>query len=208
MNVTYKTQITIHADVDSAWGVIARQNFSQDYFPEIKKNFSGMSDYVFSTHKNTDRVMPSYTAPNPAIEWAMGVIGRQNFSQDYFPEIKTDLSGMSDYVLRTHKNIDRVLPSYTIPKKAIGWVTGGSNDIRLTRKDVHANIEAIDIELIEKGEYTTIKIEVAYAPKLDKNFFLAHRCVRGLIKTKLAVLKQELEENNSEITFFAAVKNY
>ena len=146
MNTIYKTQMTVHADVENVWDAITQQRFVKDFFPEIKK----------------------------------------------------DLSNLSDYVFRTHKNTERLLPAYMLPNHVIGWAKGGATDIRLPRKDVNANIKTIDIELIAKGENTKIKIEVDYSPKFDKNFFLAHRCVRGLMEIKLAILKQEIEANNNQ----------
>lgn len=125
-------------------------------------------------------------------------ISRTNFAKDFFPEIKKDLSVMGEYVRSTHKNAGQTNPDYMIPRQAIGWTTGGGTRIELPRKDLHANIESIDVQLIDDGNNTVVTVEIIYAPDFDRNFLFAHRCVRGLTNIKLAVLKQDLEANNHQ----------
>ena len=139
------------------------------------------------------------------VEEAWNAITQKNFVKEFFPEIKKDISNLGEYVLRTHKNLEQLAPSYMVLNQAIGWANSGTTEIKLPRKDVDANIESIDILLINKGEYTTVKVEVNYSPKIGKNFFLAHRCVRGLIAIKLAVLKKDLELNNNQIGWSPAI---
>ena len=82
-----------------------------------------------------------------------------------------------------------------IPYRAIGWTTGAGTAIDLVRKDLHANIESIDFQLIDKENHIVVAVEVTYAPDRDRKFFFTHRCIRGLINIKLAVLKQDLDTN-------------
>ena len=79
---------------------------------------------------------------------------------------------------------------YAISGQAIGWNKVAGTDIRLPRKDVNANIDAVDIKLEELGNYTKVIVVVTYDPRIvDKHFILAHRCIRGLFGIKLNVLK-------------------
>ena len=132
-------------------------------------------------------------------------VTQSSFAKAFFPEIKKDLTCMGEYVRKTHKNAEQVLPSYMIPHRAIGWTTGAGTTIELPRKDVHANIESIDLQLDEQGNNTIVSIEVVYAPNIDKHFFFTNRCVKGLMDIKLAVLKQDLETDSHQAGWEAAL---
>ena len=152
MNTTYSKVITIKADADSTWDAITRTRFVQDFLPEVKK----------------------------------------------------DLSGMGDYIRRTHPNATLVAPEYVVRGQAMGWSAGAGTVIRLPRKDVEANIENVEIRIEAQGEYTKVTFEVQYAPELGKHYFLAHRCVRGLFGMKLDVLKKDLETSKAQIDWMPA----
>ena len=125
-------------------------------------------------------------------------ITQADFVKDFFPEIKKDLSAMGEYVRSTHKNAGQTNPDYMIPHRAAGWTTGAGTRIELPRKDVHAIIESIDLQLADSGNSTVVAIEITYAANFDRHFLFAQRCVRGLINTKLTVLKQELETDSHQ----------
>lgn len=137
-----------------------------------------------------------------ATTWA--AMNQTRFVKDFLPEVKKDLQGMGEYVLRTHPNADQVAPDYVASGEAMGWSTGAGTAIRLPRKDVEANIESVDIRVEDQGEYTKVRIEVNYAPDFDKHFILAHRCVRGLFGMKLNVLKKDLESSSKQIDWMPA----
>ena len=59
---------------------------------------------------------------DPEVVWA--AITETDFTKDYFPEIKKDLSAMGEYVQRTHQRRDTVSPDYVIPGQAMGWTNG------------------------------------------------------------------------------------
>ena len=143
MNTEFTAQITVYADIETVWRSLTQADFIKEYFPEIKKNLSGMGKYIQSTH------------PNPKLTSA----------------------------------------TYLIPRRAIGFTSGAGIDITLPRKDLQANIESIDIQLKEKGGTTKIKMAVVYTAGLGRSFFLVHRCIRGLMNIKLAVLKQDIESD-------------
>ena len=120
-------------------------------------------------------------------------ITQTRFVQDFLPEVKKDLSGMGEYIRRTHPNATLIAPDYVAPGQAMGWSAGAGTAIRLPRKDVEANIESVEIRLEAQGETTKVTFAVQYAPQFGKHYFLAHRCVRGLFNLKLNVLKKDLE---------------
>ena len=153
MIMNYKTQISVHADLEAVWDAVIHSDFIKDYFPEIKK----------------------------------------------------DLTGMSTYILNSHRNPGQTFPTYVIPRHALGWTAGAGIDIALPRKDVRANFESIDIHLVSNGAKTKIMVETVYAPELNKDFFFVLRCIRGLMKIKLAVLKQDLEANDKQISWKTAL---
>lgn len=130
------------------------------------------------------------------IEDTWEAITQPSFVKEFLPEIKKNLTELGTYVRNTHSSVDRVQPCYAIPGQAIGWNKVAGVDIRLPRKDVNANIDAVDIKLEEHGNNTRVIIEVTYNPRFGKHFILAHRCIRGLFGIKLNVLKNELEANN------------
>ena len=131
-------------------------------------------------------------------------IARESFVKDFLPEVKKDISAMGEYIQTTHRNASSVLPSYAVTGRAIGWNTGAGKTIRLPRKDVHANIEAVDIQLESHENDTKVTIEVTYNPKVGKNFMLANRCVRGLFSIKLNVLKQDIEPDYQHTSWLPA----
>ena len=139
------------------------------------------------------------------IESVWNSVTQPGFIKNFFPEIKKDLSEMGKYVRATHPNPNEVSPVYAIPQRALGWTSGAGIQIALPRKDVKANIESIDIRLVAKGAKTQIIIETDYSPKLDRNFWFAHRCIRGLINIKLAVLKRNLEADRNNVAWEAAL---
>lgn len=139
------------------------------------------------------------------IDSIWNAVTRPNFANEFFPEIKKDLSVMGKYIQSTHKNAASVLPEYMVPNRSLAWTTGAGTTIELPRKDIHANIESIDIQLEEKGKNTVVSIEVVFAPDFDNHFFFAHRCIRGLMNIKLAVLKQELETDSHQAGWEAAL---
>ena len=62
----------------------------------------------------------------------------------------------------------------------------------------------VEIQLEADGASTKVTILVAYNPKLGKNFFRTHRCVRGLFNIKLDVLKKYFETNFKEVDWVPA----
>ena len=146
MNITYKSQITINADIDAAWALVTQQNFVKDYFPEIKKNTVQMGQYIQSTHKNPYEIFPDYMIPN----------------------------------------------------RSMGWTTGAGIKISLPRKDVEANIQAIDITFQRHGKDTQISIEVTFEPIFNKNIVFAAYCIRNMVKAKLRAFKQDIDVTHHE----------
>lgn len=147
----------------------------------------------------------TYTAKttiNADIEDTWEAITQPNFVKEFLPEIKKNMNELSAYVRNTHRNAESVQPTYAVRGQAIGWNKVAETDIRLPRKDVNANIDAVDIKLEERGNYTRVIVEVTYNPRIGKNFMLAHRCIRGLFGIKLNVLKKELEAdtNRTQLT--------
>ncbi len=142
---------------------------------------------------------------NTDIESVWNAVTHTGFIKNFFPEIQKDLSEMGEYVRATHRSPNNVLPDYSTPQRALGWTSGAGLHITLPRKDVQANIESIDICLESKGDKTRIMIATVYAPRLDKNFRLAHRCIRGLMNIKLAVLKRDLEADRNPVAWEAAL---
>jgi carbon monoxide dehydrogenase subunit G len=132
---------------------------------------------------------------NASIEDAWEAITKPSFVKEFLPEIKKNINEMSSYVRTTHRNAENVQPCYAVYGQALGWNKVAGTDIRLPRKDVEANIDAVDIKLEERGNNTRIIVEVTYNPRVGKNYLLAHRCIRGLFNIKLNVLKKELEAN-------------
>ena len=133
------------------------------------------------------------------IEDTWETISQPSFVKDFLPEIKKTTHELSPYICNKHRNTKSVQPSYAVFCQAIGWNKVAGTDIRLPRKDVKANIDAVDIELEERGNNTRVIVEVTYNPRLGKNYLFAHRCVRKLFNIKLNVLKQELETNIDRI---------
>lgn len=129
----------------------------------------------------------------PDAVWA--AMTETDFTKDYFPEIKKDLSAMGEYVQRTHQRRDTVSPDYAIPGQAMGWTTGASTKIRIPRKDVEANIQAIDVQIVLRGENTQIAIEVTFDPEFNTNLVFVCHCVRAMVNAKLKALKQDIETN-------------
>lgn len=99
-------------------------------------------------------------------------------------------------IINDAQHISLGSPSYVDQDLVIGWVTGAKTSIRLPHNEVDANIEAVEIQLEAQGDTTKVTILVAYNPKFDKNFLLAHRSVRGLFGTKLNVLKRNFESDS------------
>lgn len=132
------------------------------------------------------------------IETVWNAVTQPTFTPAFLPEIKKDLSGMGEYIRKTHRNAAHVFADYMIPHRAMGWTTGAGINIALPRKDVYTNIESIDFRFIEKSSHTIVTIEVIYTPKLNKHYFFVHRCIRGLMNMKLKVLKQELETDTHQ----------
>lgn len=139
------------------------------------------------------------------IDSTWNAVTRPNFVKEFFPEIKKDLSRMGKYIQSTHKNAASVLPEYMVPHRSLGWTTGAGTVIELPRKDIHANIESIDIRFEEKGRNTTASMEVVFAPDFDNHFLFVHRCIKGLMNIKLAVLKQDLETDSHQAGWEAAL---
>ena len=109
------------------------------------------------------------------------------------------MSEVSQYVRNTHRSTQCIQPSYTVHGEAIGWNKVAGTDICLPRKDVKANIDAIDIKLEDQGNTTKVIFEITYNPQVGKNYLLAHRCIRGLFNIKLNVLKRDLEADTNRV---------
>ena len=139
------------------------------------------------------------------IEDTWETISQPDFVKDFLPEIKKTTNELSPYVRTKHRNAKSVQPSYAVLGRAIGWSKVAGTDIRLARKDVNANIDAVDIKLEERGSNTRVIVEVTYSPRLGKNYFLEHRCIRGLFNIKLNVLKQEIETDVNRIQLSPAL---
>lgn len=152
MNTTYKKTINIQADIDTTWEAITATQFAAEFLPEVKK----------------------------------------------------DITGMGQYVQHTHRNAERVMPAYVTPGQAIGWTAQAGNRIELPRQDTQAKIQAVDIEVTDRGEYTEVTIEVNYQPRLDRMFFETRRCLNGLFDIKANVLKNDLETNQETEVFVPA----
>lgn len=120
------------------------------------------------------------------------IIKRSDFVHDFFPEIKKR-QGKNQTIKQA------VLPSYAILEKFINWTHGSGLDISLQRNDLQANIESIEIGLEPKSMGTKVKLKVIYAPNLDKDFIFVNRCVRELMKMKLAVLKQDVNNRGDRL---------
>ena len=127
-------------------------------------------------------------------------ITHESFTKDFLPEVKRNTQGMSEYIQTTHKNSRRVSPSYVIPGRAVSWNANLGTVIRLTRKDIHAQVETVEIRLEEQGAYTKVMLNVDYQHKLGRGMILAFKCIRGLFKIKLSVLKKELEMDHELIS--------
>lgn len=69
MNITHKTTIKIQADQMQVWEAITQTRFVQDFLPEVKKDLTGMGEYVRNTHQNTQRVLPAYAVTGKNIAW-------------------------------------------------------------------------------------------------------------------------------------------
>jgi len=106
-------------------------------------------------------------------------ISSYSFVKNYLPEVRGNKE-----------------PSYIIPLYNVGWSNGFGKIFTLPRKDVKGNLEYINIEIRAKRQNTWITIEVSFSPYFGKNYFLAHKCIRGLFSHKLKVLKQEIERKN------------
>ena len=132
-------------------------------------------------------------AADVATTW--DAITAPRFVKDFLPEIKKDLQGMGEYVKATHPRMNHVGPDYVAHEEAIGWSAGAGTAIRLPRKDVEANIEAVDIQVEGQRGFTKVRIDVQYAPEVGNRYILARRCVRGLFGMKLDVLKKDLEKH-------------
>ena len=139
------------------------------------------------------------------IEDTWETISKPGFVKDFLPEIKKTTNELSPYVRNKHRNAKSVQPSYAVLGQAIGWSNVAGTDIHLARKDVNANIDTVDIKLEEHGNNTRVIVEVTYNPRPGNNYLLAHRCIRGLFKIKLNVLKQELETDVNRIQLSPAL---
>ena len=146
----------------------------------------------------------AHTTIEASTKAVWNAITRQSFIKEFLPEVKNSIRPKGEYTLSTYCHASLVLPSYADHGQVIGWVSGPSNTIRLSRKDIEANIEVVEIQLEADGSSTKVTILVAYNPKLGKNFFRTHRCVRGLFNIKLDVLKKYFETNFKEVDWVPA----
>ena len=121
----------------------------------------------------------------------------EQFTKDFFPEIKKDTHGMSDYVQKTHKNLRSVQPDYTIPQRGMGWTQGAGTTIRLPLRGTHAKIESIDVSLQKHRDKTKINIEVSFNFKTA----LAYKSVRDLFKVKKNALKTYMDTSCTELNW-------
>ena len=133
-------------------------------------------------------------------------ITEESFAKEFLPEVKKDGNTRSPYIQATHQNGSVVLPSYTVKGQSIGWNSGAGKVIRMPRKDIPVNIEAVDIHLNEFKDHTKVTIEVAYDSSANNRFFAIQRSVAGLFNTKLNVLKQDIESYFKHIQWGPAKK--
>ena len=112
--------------------------------------------------------------------------------KEYFPEIKKDISAMGEYVQFTHSNPALVCPDYQVAG-GFGWTAGAGIQIRLPRKDIAADITALDIEYAPRGHHTHIKIAVTFNAKFNKTLPLVLRCIQAMVKAKLNAFEQDIK---------------
>ena len=130
---------------------------------------------------------------NADITTTWDAITENGFVKDFLPEVQKDITGMGEYVQRTHQNATRVMPAQVTPGQFIAWTTQAGTRIELPRQDTQANIQAVEIQLKEKGVFTEVTIEVNYNPDMNTKVFETRRCLKGLFGIKLNVLKNDLE---------------
>ncbi len=107
-------------------------------------------------------------------------ISQELFVKNFLPEIKSPSS--------------KVMPSYVIPGKLISWNSSHRLAMGLSRKDLNAHIDAIDITVKSIDNITLVTLEVSFNPELNKQYFLVHKAIRTLFDKKLAILKDDLEQ--------------
>lgn len=72
MNVIYRTKTVVPADIETLWNYLIQPGFVKDFLPEIKRDLSGSSEYVYRSHRNEARTLPSYAVPYQNIGWVSG----------------------------------------------------------------------------------------------------------------------------------------
>lgn len=132
------------------------------------------------------------------IQEVTGFFNQKNMAHDYFPEVHKDTKSFSNYVFQTHKHPYQVTPDYRIQGIGLGWTTGGGTYIRLPRKDINAEIQAIDIEYKSVGENTKIIINVEFNPAMNLKGFVAMSHIRMMVNNKLNAFKNDIEVNQHQ----------
>ena len=72
MNTIYKAHKTIKTDIADVTDFFAHDDMTQNYFPEVHKSTSGMSEYIHKSHKHLDQVFPDYQIPGQGLRWTSG----------------------------------------------------------------------------------------------------------------------------------------
>lgn len=108
---------------------------------------------------------------------------KADFAKDFLPEIKSTKGD--------------VLPSYSVTGKLLSWYNIGQTSIEMAKSDLKANITSIDLELEQIGNKTVVSFEVSLANKFDAASITRYKAIRTLFEIKLAVLKEELELNQT-----------
>ncbi len=122
-----------------------------------------------------------------------------NLRKDYFPEVKNNVSSTSEHQLSTAINPAADRPHY-INENGFGWAVDSETSIELPRKDIHANIQTIDVEYKQSGNKTVVRILVKFNPRpgslgLSGLCSLAASHVRMMVFRKLTAIKRDVEAN-------------
>ena len=117
-------------------------------------------------------------------------------SRQYFPEIKKKPRGRSYYVQISHKKVDKLLPSHTVPDQAITWgtVTGITFNIPFL-KYLNAKVESVEMEISEGEQDILITFSVETKISNGYLFGLVALLIKLFYQRKLLVIKSALENN-------------
>ena len=129
------------------------------------------------------------------IEEVAAFLAQDDMAQNYFPEVRKDTSGMSEYIHKCHKHLDHVFPDYQVPCQGLKWSTGNNTCIRLPRKDINANICSIEVEYKTIGANTEIQIQVVFRSTINLTGILAAYHVHMMVANKLTAIKRDIEAN-------------